>query len=207
VTTVTLVYCGQMVGWNGSRTQDARYGGRRSLGPGDIVLVGDPASPTERGTAAPFPPLFGPCLLRPNGRPYQQLLSSCYPTAQQPLATFRVRRSRGEMYINWPRPSVCLSVPRRIPTLLHGPGCNLGEWQGYPCVLSGVANRCTGFVAMTTYCRMRNVSACLYSHRSMPDFVLFRLISLLLYNFQFHGAHLFSARGAILLIELVSSMP
>jgi len=23
---------------------------------------------------------------------------------------------------------VCLSVPRRIPTLLHGPGCNLGEW-------------------------------------------------------------------------------
>jgi len=31
----------------------------------------------------------------------------------------------------WSRPSmcvsVCLSVPRRIPTLLHGPGCNLGE--------------------------------------------------------------------------------
>jgi len=24
------------------------------------------------------------------------------------------------------RRSVCLSVPRRIPTLLHGPGCNLG---------------------------------------------------------------------------------
>jgi len=23
---------------------------------------------------------------------------------------------------------VCLSVPRRIPTLLNGPGCNLGEW-------------------------------------------------------------------------------
>jgi len=28
--------------------------------------------------------------------------------------------------------SVCLSVPRRIPTLLHRPGCNLGEWQGVP---------------------------------------------------------------------------
>ena len=29
--------------------------------------------------------------------------------------------------------SVCVyvSVPRRIPTLLHGPGYNLGEWQGY----------------------------------------------------------------------------
>ena len=24
------------------------------------------------------PPLFGPCLLRPNGRPFQQLLSSCF---------------------------------------------------------------------------------------------------------------------------------
>jgi len=23
---------------------------------------------------------------------------------------------------------VCLSVPRRIPTLLHGPGCNLEEF-------------------------------------------------------------------------------
>ena len=24
--------------------------------------------------------------------------------------------------------SVCLSVRRRMPTQLHGPGCNLGEW-------------------------------------------------------------------------------
>ena len=24
---------------------------------------------------------------------------------------------------------VCLSVRGRMPTLLHGPGCNLGEWQ------------------------------------------------------------------------------
>ena len=30
------------------------------LGPGDIVLDGDPASPTEKGTAAP-PQLFGLC--------------------------------------------------------------------------------------------------------------------------------------------------
>jgi len=45
--------------------------------------------------------------------------------------TFRVRRSRGEMYIGHGRlcvcVSACLSVPYRIPTLLHGPGCNLGE--------------------------------------------------------------------------------
>ena len=49
------------------------------IGPGRIVLDGDPAPPhgkTGRGTAA-RPPLFGPCLLWPNGRPLQQLLSSC----------------------------------------------------------------------------------------------------------------------------------
>ena len=28
---------------------------------------------------------------------------------------------------------VCVSVDRgRMPTLLHGPGCNLGEWYGMP---------------------------------------------------------------------------
>jgi len=30
--------------------------------------------------------------------------------------------------IYWSRPSVCLSIPRRIPTQLHGPGCKLEEW-------------------------------------------------------------------------------
>ena len=29
-----------------------------------------------------------------------------------------------------PSVSIELSVPCRIPTLLHGPGCNLGEWKG-----------------------------------------------------------------------------
>jgi len=29
--------------------------------------------------------------------------------------------------VYWTRATVCLSVRRRIPTLLHGPGCNLGE--------------------------------------------------------------------------------
>jgi len=38
------------------------------LGPGHIVLDGDPAPP-EKST------LFGPCLLWPNGRPFQLLLS------------------------------------------------------------------------------------------------------------------------------------
>jgi len=37
-----------------------------SLYPGDIVLDGDTAHRTERGTASP---LLGLCLLWPNGRP------------------------------------------------------------------------------------------------------------------------------------------
>ena len=39
-------------------------GMRVGLGPGHIVLDGDPASPPKRGTA---PPIFGPYLLWPNG--------------------------------------------------------------------------------------------------------------------------------------------
>jgi len=34
------------------------------LGPGQIVLDGDPAPPTPKGAQ---PPIFGPCLLWPNG--------------------------------------------------------------------------------------------------------------------------------------------
>ena len=37
---------------------------------------------------------------------------------------------RGEMYSGHGRLSVCLSVRRRIPTLLHGPGYKLGECLG-----------------------------------------------------------------------------
>jgi len=42
------------------------------LGPSHIVLNGDPAPPQK---GAEQPPLFGPCLLWPNGRPSQLLLS------------------------------------------------------------------------------------------------------------------------------------
>jgi len=34
------------------------------LGPGDIVLDGDPVPPPKKGA---HPPIFGPCLLWPNG--------------------------------------------------------------------------------------------------------------------------------------------
>ena len=55
-----------------------------------------------------------------------------------PLITFRMSRSRREMYSGHGRlcvcvrASVCLPVPRITPTLLHGPGCNLGDWYGVP---------------------------------------------------------------------------
>ena len=44
------------------------------LGLGHIVLDGDPVG-TQRPHSSSSP-LFGPCLLWPNGRPSQQLLSS-----------------------------------------------------------------------------------------------------------------------------------
>jgi len=48
-------------------------GGRpRELGPGDIVLDGDPAPPKGHS-----PPIFVQYLLWPNDRPSQLLLSSC----------------------------------------------------------------------------------------------------------------------------------
>jgi len=51
-----------------------------------------------------------------------------FPHHGQTLFTFRVRRSRGELYIGHARLCVCLCVPHRVPTLLKVPGCNLGEW-------------------------------------------------------------------------------
>jgi len=55
------------------------------------------------------------------------------------IITFRVRRRRREMYCGQARLCVCLSVRGHMPTLLHGPGCKLGEWLGMPssCALLG----------------------------------------------------------------------
>jgi len=67
---VTLVYFRQTVGWI-----DMPLGTHVVLGPGHIVLDGNPAPTPRKRTQQP--PLFGPRLLWPNGRPSQQLLSSC----------------------------------------------------------------------------------------------------------------------------------
>jgi len=65
------VCCDQTAGWI-----KMLLGTEVGLGPGDIVLDGDPAPPQKkrRGTAHQ---IFSPCLLRPNGRPSQLLLSTC----------------------------------------------------------------------------------------------------------------------------------
>jgi len=44
------------------------------------------------------------------------------------LVTFRVSRIQREMYCGHARLCVCVSVHGRMPTPLHGPGCNLEEW-------------------------------------------------------------------------------
>jgi len=62
------VCCSQSAGWI-----KMPLGTEADLGPGDIVLDGDPA-PLKR---AQHSLLFGPCLLWPNGRPSQLLLSTC----------------------------------------------------------------------------------------------------------------------------------
>jgi len=56
---VTLVYCGQTVRWLKNK-----LGMEVGLGPGHIMLHKDPA-PLKRGTSPH--PVFGPCLLCPNG--------------------------------------------------------------------------------------------------------------------------------------------
>ena len=63
------VYCAQTAG-----CIKMPLGTKIGLGPGHIVLQGDPASPRIRGTA---PKIFGLCLLWPNDRPSQLLLSTC----------------------------------------------------------------------------------------------------------------------------------
>jgi len=55
---------------------------------------------------------------------------------------------------------VCLSVPRHIPTLLHGPGCNLGNGRGCPVVMHYWADlqlvhwfRCNDSIAPNAKCQ------------------------------------------------------
>jgi len=53
------ICCRQMAGWI-----KMQLGMEVGLGPGDFLLDGDPSPPPKKGAE---PPLFGPCLLWPNG--------------------------------------------------------------------------------------------------------------------------------------------
>jgi len=90
------IWCGQMAEWI-----KMPLGMEVGLGPGDFVLDGDPAPPSpKRGRS---PPIFGPCLLWPNGwidqdgtwhgggprsRPHCARWGPSYPKkgAQQPMS-------------------------------------------------------------------------------------------------------------------------
>jgi len=92
-------------------------------------------------------------------------------TVDNVLITFCVSRRRRKMYCNHALLcvclSVCLSVCDRMPTLLHGPGCNLGRGRGCPLVVhywadlqSGHGLRCYGNIT-------RNLVTSLRSSRDM----------------------------------------
>jgi len=72
-----LVYCGQILWPNSWMDQDATWCRGRPLPRWHCITWG-PSSPHGKGHSSPPPPLFGPCLLWPNGRPSQQLLICCY---------------------------------------------------------------------------------------------------------------------------------
>jgi len=83
------------------------------------------------------------------------------------LITFRVSRSRGEMYIDHGRLCVCLSVLRRIPTLLHGLGCKLGNGKWCPLFVHYWADaqsvhwfRCYNSIAANAKCQPVHACTC-----------------------------------------------
>jgi len=62
--------------------------------------------PPRKGAQQPPPPLFGPCLLCPNGRPSQQLLNSCTFLLMSPhphLTGFKIRTSADPQFTDGSR--------------------------------------------------------------------------------------------------------
>jgi len=57
-----------------------------------------------------------------------KLMRVCLYDNDAELVTFCVSHRLRKMYCGHARLYVCLSVRGRTPTLLHGPGCNLGAW-------------------------------------------------------------------------------
>jgi len=93
-------------------------------------------------------------------KPVFPFLITCF----NPVITFCMSCRRRKMYSG--HGHLCVSVPCHIPRLLHGPGCNLGEWKGCPIVVLHWADLQSvhGFCCYdSVVSNMRNVSKCLYS--------------------------------------------
>jgi len=96
LSSVTRVYCGETVSWI-----RMPLGTEVGLGPCDIVLDGNPAPPTQRGTAA-LPNFFGPCLQR---------VSKNDPPLQLAIIFTARRNARiANAVLATAIPSVCLSA-------------------------------------------------------------------------------------------------
>ena len=88
------------------------------------------------------------------------------------VITFRVSRRHREMYmVTNVCLSACLPVPRRIPTLLHGPGFNFGNGRGCPLFVHYGADlqsvhefRCCGNIVPNAKCqRVLVLALCMVS--------------------------------------------
>ena len=112
---VTFVYCGQTVG--GIKMP---LGTEVSYDPGHILLDGDPASP--KGAQ---PPIFGPCLLWPNGWMDQEALVDQDTTWYGGRPRHRHRRH----CVRW-RPSRPPKGAQQLPPPLFGM-CNCGQMTGW----------------------------------------------------------------------------
>jgi len=86
-----------------ARWMNMPLGTERDLSPGHIMLDGDPAPPSERGTAAP---LFSAHVYCDHGRPSQLLLSSCTNSLPETLCCARVKVSPHILALLFDLPSV-----------------------------------------------------------------------------------------------------
>ena len=117
---VTLVYCGQTVRWIQMKL-DLEVG----LGPGHVVLDGDPALPPPKGTA----PIYGPCLLCYMGTPQKGAQQSPPPIFGPFLQRAQCSHcKRCISYSNSVRLSVRLSHAGIVSKRRHVARCSLHRW-------------------------------------------------------------------------------
>jgi len=72
------------------------------------------------------------------------------------VVTFRVSRRRREMYCGHARLRDFVPVRVRMPTPLHGPGCNLREWYGMPPSCAPLGGFAIGARVALLYGKTRN---------------------------------------------------